>query len=155
MKRTSIPALVGTGGFSTLASVILVWGFYGRMTGVPVTVSITLWAMTAVCWYLGQKMKSRLADGRIGQDRSQLNPVTASQFLVLGKASAWTGAIVGGAYLGMAIHVLPRAAELTAAADDVPGVLASTTGGIALTIAGLYLERNCHVPPPTDGEPVG
>ncbi|MGP6174631.1 DUF3180 domain-containing protein [Corynebacterium sp. A21] len=155
MSRTPLPLLLGTGVFVTLAAAILTWGFYGRMAEVPVAVSLTLWVMAAVCVFLAQKVKSRLADGRIGQDNSQLNPVTAAQFLIIGKASAWTGAIIGGAYVGMATYIIPVAAALSAAAADLPGVVASATGGIALSVAGLYLERTCHVPPPTDGAPVG
>lgn len=155
MTRTSLSQLLATGVFAALAFAILTRGFYGSMPEVPVAVSLTLWVMTAVCFLLAQKVKSRLADGRIGQDSSQLNPVTAAQFLIIGKASAWTGAIIGGAYVGMATYIIPAAAELSAAAADLPGVIASATGGIALSVAGLYLEKTCHVPPPTDGAPVG
>lgn len=155
MKLTPIPGLVAAGVFVALAAGILTWGFYGSLPSVPIVVSVTLWVMAVVCWYLAQKVKSRLKDGYIGMDRSQLNPVTASQFLIIGKASAWTGAIVGGGYVGMATYVLPNAGMLAAAAADVPGVLAAALGGIAMSAAGVYLERNCHVPPPTDAAPAG
>lgn len=155
MKRTPLWQLIGTGVFIALASLILTWGFYGRMAGIPVAVSLTLWVMAGVCCYLAFKVRSRLAEGRIGQDRSQLNPVTAAQFLIIGKASAWTGAVVGGGYVGMALYIFPQAGILAAAADDLPGVIASATGGLALSVAGLYLEKVCHVPPPPDGAPVG
>ncbi|AKK09742.1 DUF3180 domain-containing protein [Corynebacterium testudinoris] len=155
MKRTPIIGLVAAGGFTAAVAAILTWGFYGSMTAIPVTVSITLWALAALCLFLGWKVRSRLDEGRIGQDRSQLNPVTAAQFLVLAKASAWTGAILGGGYLGMASYILPRVDQLVAASEDLPGVLASALGGLALSAAGLYLERHCETPPPSDGEMVG
>lgn len=155
MKTTSIPALLATGGFSAAVLAILTWGFYGSMMSIPVTVSVTLWLMAIICVFLALRIRERKEDGRIGLDRSQLNPVTAARFLVVGKASAWTGAIVGGAYVGVATYVVPHAGELIAAADDLPGVLASALGGVALAAAGVFLERNCEVPPPTDGEYVG
>ncbi|WIM70679.1 DUF3180 domain-containing protein [Corynebacterium suedekumii] len=155
MTRTSISGLVAAGGFAAAVLAIITWTFYGSMIAIPVTVSVTLWVMAIVCVVLAWKVRDRLEDGRIGQDRSQLNPVTAAQFLVIGKASAWTGAIVGGAYIGIGSYVIPRADELIAAGDDLPGVLASALGGIALSAAGLYLERHCETPPPADGEPVG
>lgn len=155
MARTSIIALLAAGGFVAAAMAILTWGFYGSMMSIPVAVSVTLWLMTAVCAYLGLKMRERRKDGRIGLDRSQLNPVTAAQYLIVGKASAWTGAIIGGAYVGIATYVIPQAGNLLAAAEDLPGVLASAVGGIALAAAGVFLERNCEVPPPAGGEPVG
>lgn len=155
MNRTPLGPLLGTAVFMALAAAILTWGFYGRMASVPVAVSVTLWVMAGVCLYLALKVRSRLAEGRVGQDRSQLNPVSAAQFLVLGKASAWTGAIVGGAYAGMTLYLLSQAGVLAAAAADLPGALASALGGGALSAAGLYLEKVCHVPPPPDGASVG
>ena len=74
---------------------------------------------------------------------------------MIGKASAWTGAIIGGAYVGIGSYIVPRAGDLIAAGDDLPGVLASAFGGIALAVAGVYLERHCETPPPAEGEMVG
>ena len=97
-------------------------------------------------------MRSGMEKGGIGMDRSQINPVTAAQWLVVGKASAWTGAIVSGVYAGIASFVVPRSGELVAASDDLPGVLASLSGAVALCVAGVVLERHCVAPPPPDGE---
>ena len=155
MERTPIIGLVAAGGFTAAVAAILTWRFYGSMMTVPVTVSVFLWTMAAVCVYFAWKVRDQVADGRVGQDRSQLNPLTVVLFLVLAKASAWTGAIVGGAYLGVGSFVIPRLGELAAAGDDLPGVAASALGGLALAAAGLYLERHCEAPPPADGEPVG
>lgn len=155
MQRTSIAGLIAAGGFTAAVTAILTWRFYGSMTTIPVTVSVTLWAMTAICVFLAWRVRDRKDDHGIGQDRSQLSPLTVAQYLVIGKASAWTGSIIGGVYTGMASYILPRADELIAAADDLPGVLASALGGIALAVAGVYLERHCETPPPAEGEPVG
>ncbi|QGU05555.1 DUF3180 domain-containing protein [Corynebacterium comes] len=155
MQRTPIVGLVAAGGFTAAVAAILTWRFYGSMMTVPVTVSIFLWVMAAVCVYFAWKVRDQMAGGRIGQDRSQLNPLTAAMFLVIGKASAWTGAIVGGVYLGIGSFIVPQIGELAAAGDDLPGVAASAVGGIALSAAGVYLERHCEAPPPAEGEPVG
>ena len=152
MKRTSIRALVATGLFVGATSSILTWGFYGYMPPVGVSVSVTLWLMSVVCAVMAWRMRSGMEKGGIGMDRSQINPVTAAQWLVVGKASAWTGAIVSGVYAGIASFVVPRSGELVAASDDLPGVLASLSGALALCVAGLVLERHCVAPPPPDGE---
>ncbi|MFH0411578.1 DUF3180 domain-containing protein [Corynebacterium sp. L4756] len=153
MKKTSIPALVGIAVFITLAAYILTRGFYGSMFAIPTAVSITLWAMAILCG--GLTFKVRKAKGEdahgIGLDRSQLNPLTIAQFMLVGKASAWTGAIVGSAYLGIALYVVPMSGQIAAAADDLIGVVTSVLGGLAMAIAGIILERHCEVPPPTDG----
>ncbi len=152
MKRTSISALVGVALFVAAAAAILTTRFYGSMLAIPATVSISLWAMALVCVLLTLKVRGAKEDEHgIGLDNSQLNPMTIAQFLLVGKASAWTGAIVGGAYAGMAVYVVPRAGELVAAAGDLAGVVASTLGGAAMCVAGVVLERHCEVPPPTDG----
>ena len=122
------------------------------MLAIPATVSISLWAMALVCVLLTLKVRGAKDDEHgIGLDNSQLNPMTIAQFLLVGKASAWTGAIVGGAYAGMAVYVVPRAGELVAAAGDLAGVVTSALGGVAMCIAGVVLERHCEVPPPSDG----
>lgn len=155
MQKTSIAGLIAAGGFTAAVAAILTWRFYGSMTTIPVTVSVTLWVLAFVCVVLAWRVRDRKEDGGIGQDRSQLSPVTAAQFLVVGKAAAWTGAIIGGAYVGLATYILPRADDLIAASDDLPGVLASALGGIAASVAGVYLERHCETPPPADGELAG
>ena len=152
MTRTSIGALIGTALFVAAAAAILTTRFYGSMLAIPATVSISLWAMALVCVLLTLKVRGAKEDEHgIGLDNSQLNPMTIAQFLLVGKASAWTGAIVGGAYVGMAVYVVPRAGELVAAAGDLVGVVTSALGGAAMCVSGVVLERHCEVPPPTDG----
>lgn len=154
MKRTPIGGLVGVGLFVAAAFAIITWGFYGNLVPIHWGVSVTLWMLVIICLAAARRVKKSMADGAIGLDRSQLDPMTVALFLVLAKASAWTGAIVAGLYLGIATFVVPKAAQLTAAADDLPGVLTSLVGGVALVAAALYLERHCETPPPTEGEAV-
>lgn len=152
MTRTSIPGLLGAAAFMAAALAIVTPSLYGRMYSIPATVSLTLWGMAVVCGALAWKVHAVKEKDKygIGLDRSQLNPLTIMNFMLVGKASAWTGAIVGGAYLGIAIYVIPHAGELVAAAEDLPGVIAAALGGVAMSVAGVVLERQCEVPPPTD-----
>src|SRR5699024_8979488 len=87
----------------------------------------------------------------IGLDRSQINPMTIARFMLVGKASAWTGTIVGSAYLGMALYVVPMAGQIVAAQDDVAGVVSSVLGRAAVAIHGIILAGRCEVAHPTDG----
>ena len=153
MKTTQIPLLIATALFCAGASAILTWRFYASFIPISASASVTLWLMAGLCGVLAWRVRAHLDKGRIGLDRSQLNPITVAQWLVIGKASAWTGSVVGGAYLGMSVYVVPRSGTLVAAADDLPGVLLSLFGGIAMAVAGVILERSCEVPPPSDGEP--
>ena len=139
MQRTPIIGLIAAGGFVAAVAAILTWRFYGSMTTIPVTVSVTLWAMTAVCVLLAWRVRDRKDNHGIGQDRSQLSPVSAAQYLVIGKASAWTGAIIGGAYVGIGSYIVPRAGDLIAAGDTGDP---ADTGTRPARRAGLRIRRN-------------
>lgn len=155
MKRTPISGLLGAGAFAAAALAILTWGFYGQFSGISPLVSATLWVMAAVCIFLAYIVKKRREDGRVGLDRSQLNPMMVANFMMIGKASAWTGAIFAGVYVGIATYVVSHLGVLTAAQEDAPGVISSAIGGIVLCVSGVVLERACEVTPPGDAESVG
>jgi len=155
MKPTPLSGLVGVGGFFAAATLIIVQQFYASMVAVPASVAFTLWAMAVLCGVLAWSVKGKISDNRIGFDRSQLEPTKVAYFLVIAKASAWTGAIFSGIYIGMGVYVIPRISTLVAAAEDTPGIVAAVAGGIALISTALWLERCCPAPPPPDGEAVG
>lgn len=155
MTRTNVTALVGAAGFFAAAALILVRRFYGAWQTVSPLWSLPLWAVAALCLFLTVMVRRRREEGRVGLDRSQINPMMMANFMVIGKASAWSGAILGGWFLGMAVWVLPRVGMLTAAEADLPGVVAGTLGGVALAVSGVILERSCEVSPPAEGEAAG
>ncbi len=155
MKPTPLAGLVGVGGFFAAATLIVVQQFYASMVAVPTSVAVTLWALAVLCGLLAWSVRGKIADNRIGFDRSQLEPTWVANYLIIAKASAWTGAIFTGVYVGIGVYVIPRYTTLVAAADDTPGVVAAVVGGIALISTALWLERNCTAPPPPDGEAVG
>ncbi|WJZ03686.1 DUF3180 domain-containing protein [Corynebacterium freiburgense] len=155
MTQTRVSHLFVAGFFTAAIAGILSWRFYDELFAIPVTVSLTLWLMTLLCVVLALKIKGHIEGGTIGFDSTQLDPLRAAMWFAIGRASAWTGALVGGAYLGLASYVVPNAGELVAASEDLAGVLASLLGGISLSAAGVYLERACTLPPPTDAESIG
>ena len=53
MNLTDIRALIATGGFFAAAAAILTWRFYGAIGGFSAAASVTLWAIAALCGYLG------------------------------------------------------------------------------------------------------
>lgn len=154
MKRTSIAAVSLTALVAAAAMWIITRYFYSSMINVPASVPMLEFLLAAVLLWAAIRVGQRVEKHQIGQDRSQLNPVTAAKLLAVGKAGAWAGAIFGGAYAGRALYVVPKMSELVAAQEDVPLVLASAAGGLAMSVAGLWLERACSVPPPPNGEAV-
>lgn len=155
MTRTNVTALVGAAGFFAAAALILVRRFYGAWQTISPLWSLPLWAVAALCVFLAVMVRRRRKEGRVGLDRSQINPMMMANFMVVGKASAWSGAILGGVFLGLVVWVLPRLGTLTAAQADAPGVISGALGGAALAVAGVVLERSCEVSPPAEGEPAG
>lgn len=154
MNRTSTAGLTALAGFLAAATFILIRRFYGLLTSVDLTFSMPLWIVAAVCLFIAFMVKKRREEGKVGLDRSQLNPLMAANFMLLGKASAWSGAVCGGIFTGMLVYIGPRASTLLAAEADLPGVISGVLGGVALAVAGLVLERTCEVSPPTEGEGV-
>lgn len=151
MKRTSIPALVGTFIFLSLAFWILTWRFYNSFPPVGAAGAFTVWFLSLVVIVLIVVVRRNMREENIGLDSSQLDPLTVARFLVVGKASAWTGVIIGGLYTGIALYIIPQAGVLIAAEQELPAVVFSAIGGVVLTIAGVILERSCETPP-TDSQ---
>ena len=151
MKRTSLLALTGTFVFLALATLILTWRFYSIMPPVGIAGAFTVWFLIVVVIVLIIMVRRNLREDNIGLDSSQLDPLTVARFLVVGKASAWTGAIIGGLYTGAALYVVPQAGMLIAAEQDMNAVLLSSVGGVVLAGVGVILERCCETPP-TDSQ---
>ena len=84
---------------------------------------------------------------QVGQDHHQLHPVRAARAFVLGRASAFAGAVFCGAGIGSGVYVWPRIHTLSAAQADSPGIIVFTVAGFLLAVAGLVLERACRIPP--------
>ena len=152
MTRTPIAGLVGAAGFSAAAALILLRRFYGAIGPVNLVVPMSLWVIAVVVGFVAYVVKRRRENGEIGLDRSQLNPMMVANFMLLGKASAWAGAVCGGVYTGLLIYIAPQLGRLAAAAEDLPGVISGALAGVALAVAGVVLERACEVSPPSDGQ---
>lgn len=75
--------------------------------------------------------------------RERLQVHQAVNRLVLARASALVGALVGGGYLGYALTWIGEPAEL--ADERMAWSLAAATCGLAATIAAVLLERACRV----------
>ena len=76
--------------------------------------------------------------------RERLDPSQAVNRLVLARACALVGALVGGGYLGYALTWLGDAAELAEQQAVRSGVAVLACLGVV--VAGLLLERACRVP---------
>lgn len=83
---------------------------------------------------------------RLNRPEKRLDPLSMARMAVLGKASAHVGPVVGGLYGGYLLVLLP-ALEIDARRDRAVVCLVAVLASVALSAAGLLLERSCRVPP--------
>lgn len=150
MKPTSISALAAVATVIAAAAWMIFSRFFADLgprswwdLGFP-------WLLTGVCAAAALWIKSVLAQGKVGQDSSQVHPLRLSRWYVVGTASAWLGACLAGMYAGGLLWAIPQWATLSAAAHDGPIMAVGTVSGILLAASGLWLEKTCRIP--TDEE---
>ena len=151
MRTTKISTLFSIG----LAGIAAGWLFgrlvqasTGALPSVPWVLAIVLMVM-AVLLLLG----ARVARGWIQERRydSRVDALVVARLLALGKASSVFGAIVAGAYTGIAGVVLNQLSG-TVARDRALLAAAMAIAGVAVAVAGFRLELACRVPPPDESE---
>ncbi|WP_432883147.1 DUF3180 domain-containing protein [Kribbella sp. CA-245084] len=110
--------------------------------------TLIAWAFLAALLFAA----ARNTNQRIQVRRERMEPSRAVFLLMIGKASAFVGALCAGVYAGFALSFLqamgssgPRNRVIMAAAAAVISVLVVT--------AGLLLERACRIPEDPDETP--
>jgi hypothetical protein len=119
--------------------------------GVAPTVSwltMVAWSFLAALLFVA----GRNTHQRIQVRRERVDPSRAVFLLLIGKASAFVGALCSGVYAGFALSFLgavsssgPRNRVITAGAAAVISVL--------VVVAGLLLERACRIPDDPEDTP--
>ena len=102
------------------------------------------WPTAGVVFFLAAFLL--LAAVRTRQARKARVPLPshrAVNLLVLGKASARVGAAVFGGYAGFALGYLRE--SMSVPTNQLVLVVLTCLGGIALSLAGLALERACRI----------
>lgn len=81
----------------------------------------------------------------VHRERRRMDPRRAVNFLMLAKASALSGALVSGGYLGFALQFVDQL-DVELPQERFIRALAAAVTGLAIVVAGLLLERACRVP---------
>lgn len=123
---------------------------YGDLPPLPTFAGVTLLVLGVVEVALGASLRSRIRKPEGGRP---VQPLTAARAVALAKASSLLGAIMLGAWLGILVYLLPRRAEVAAAADDLPSAVVGLGCAAALIAAALYLEWCCRTPRDQDNQP--
>jgi hypothetical protein len=131
-------ALVAT----VLANLVVRLG-YGSFPGIPVLAGATLGVLGIAEALAGNALRARI---RRRPGPRPIQPLVAARAVLVAKASSLAGAIMAGAWAGLLAHVLPRSAEVTAAASDAVAGWVGFASAAGLVGGALWLERCCRTP---------
>jgi hypothetical protein len=97
-------------------------------------------------------VRSKIADGEIGDSTGRLHPLAVAKSVVIAKASAWVGTAAFGWWIGVVAYLAPRRDELQVASNDTAGAVVAGISALALVLAALWLQHCCKSPddPPDD-----
>ena len=137
--------LLGALGVATLWFVETALAASGRPVVIPpLTLAVALVLIGVIIVVMAVPVR-RVARG----DRTaRVDPFYATRVVMLAKASALGGALLGGAGLGIVGYLLSR--SVLPAVGSVTMAVAAAIGAILLLVAGLVAEHMCTIPPDDD-----
>ncbi|RQP11723.1 MAG: DUF3180 domain-containing protein [Microbacteriaceae bacterium] len=153
--RPALLALLALGAAVLAIALQLGLAAVGLSKIVPqVTLAVTLVLIAVVVVVLALPVRRATRGGRErGADalpRPRVDPFYATRVVLIAKASAVAGALLGGAAVGLVAELLIR--PVSAVSALWAGV-AMLVGGVLLMVAGLVAESWCVVPPDDDEQP--
>ncbi|MCY7340458.1 MAG: DUF3180 domain-containing protein [Pseudonocardia sp.] len=148
MTLTRPRDLLAVGLVAALLANVLVRLTYGTLPGFPLFAGVTLAVLGLAEALAGTTLRARI---RRRPGTEPVQPLVAARAVLVAKASSLGGAIVAGAWVGLLAHVVPRSAEVSAAASDTASALVGLVCALGLVAGGLWLEHCCRTP--DDPEP--
>jgi hypothetical protein len=140
--------LLAAGLITAVVVGLLVRLTYGELPPFPLFGGATLGVLGVAEAIGGSALRARIQH-RPGTRPVQ--PLVAARAVLVAKASALAGAVMAGVWIGLLSHVLPRAAQVSAAgADSVAGAVGLACA-LILVGGALWLEYCCRTP--DDPEP--
>ncbi|MGI8816769.1 MAG: DUF3180 domain-containing protein [Pseudonocardia sp.] len=135
--------------FGALAVVVYlaVGSMYSTLPALPTPAGAPLLVLAAAEVIMAHGLRTRI-ERRPGARPVQ--PLQAARAVALAQASALTGAIMAGIWLGLLGYLLPRRDELASAAEDTPAAVIGLVSAVALVAAALWLQHCCRTPPEND-----
>lgn len=141
-RPTTLLALV-------LGAALAVWGllqiFYSSLEPLPWTAVPTLLLLALGEIVTGVHLRNRIHHKAAAEEARPVDPLSIANMAVLAKASAHAAALLAGAFLGFALHVLPDL-DLPTPRHDLIVSAATAFSALILTGAALFLEYCCRVP---------
>jgi hypothetical protein len=139
--------LFGAGLVAALVAAVLVRLTYGSLPSFPVLGGATLGVLGVAEAIAGSALRARI---RHRPGTRPVQPLVAARAVLVAKASALAGAIMAGAWLGLLVHVLPQAGDVSAAAGDSVAGAVGLACALVLVGGALWLEHCCRTPDDPD-----
>lgn len=147
VKAIGARELLPTFGVMALIVFLGVGTVYATLPALPTLAGVALLVLAAAEVIMAQGLKARI-ERRPGVKPVQ--PLVAARAVALAQASALAGTIMGGIWLGLLGYLLPRQADLAAAAEDTPAAVVGLISAAALVAAALWLQHCCRTPSDDD-----
>jgi hypothetical protein len=143
MTPTRARDLLAAGLVAALLANLVIRLSYGSLPGFPLLAGATFGVLGIAEALAGNALRARILR-RPGARPVQ--PLVAARAVLLAKASSLAGAIMAGVWTGLLVYVLPRSAEVTAAASDAVSGAVGLVCALGLVAGALWLERCCRTP---------
>lgn len=143
MAPTKVRDLLVVAVVVGLVANLLVRLTYGSLPEFPLFAGVTLGVLGLAEVGAGNVLRARI---RRRPGTSPVQPLVAARAVLVAKASALSGAIMAGVWAGLLAHVLPRSAEVAAAASDSAAAAVGLLSSLVLVAGALWLEHCCRTP---------
>lgn len=143
MAPTKARDLLVAGLVVALLVNLLVRLTYGSLPEFPLFAGATLGVLGLAEALAGNGLRARI---RRRPGTSPVQPLVAARAVLVAKASALAGAVMAGVWTGLLAHVLPRSADIAAAAGDAAAAAVGLVCALGLVAGALWLEHCCRAP---------
>jgi hypothetical protein len=143
MRPTRPRDLLTVAVVAALVSNLLIRLNYGSLPAFPPLAGATFGLLGVAEAIVGNALRARI---RRRPGTRPVQPLVAVRAVLVAKASSLAGAIMAGVWAGLLAHVLPRAAEITAAASDTLAGAIGLVCALGLVGGALWLEHCCRTP---------
>jgi hypothetical protein len=127
------------------------WNSVGSLPGVPTAAPIVLAIIAIVLTATAINLRGRLRAQRERVPGAKgVDPLSAARAVVLGQASALVSALVTGIYGGMGVFLLSLWDTVPARKGQSLTALFAVLAGVAVMVAGLWLQHICRLPDDPD-----
>ncbi|HET6260114.1 DUF3180 domain-containing protein [Pseudonocardia sp.] len=125
---------------------------YNSLPPLPLPAGATFGVLGLAEVVAGNLLRARI---RRRPGTQPVRPLVAARAVLVAKASSLAGAVMAGVWGGLLAHVLPRAADVAAAASDALAAGVGLACALVLVGGALWLEWCCRTPDDESDEKLG